>query len=386
MKVRYYGHVGLLTGYGKAAEAMCAALLAAGVELEIRPLLPYENVRIDPSLPVARCLRRDFELDQSPDVVIVHTLPFDCAKVVDVAGLASLDVPIVAYTTWEGAGPIPQAMAEALSPFDLVWVPCRHNAESVSEVLFGTRVVTMPHAFDEDSLEQRRAMRDDAIDDVTFKFYYFGAWTCRKNPEGVLRAYTRAFTRADPVSLIVRSTGASEEDFAIAWHRTGFTRDTSPHVLFGNKPVTDAAILRLHQEADCYVTASRGEAWNLPCFDAMLAGRNVIAPYGHGSDDFLDNTSAARYMSFRQPAAVDVKVVPITTPDAPKNAMGLEIVSAHGQSTRTDWLEPDLGQLADHMRTAFLTRKRDIELFYDAAERFGYRAVGAYALTLLEAL
>src|SRR6185295_1274929 len=130
-----------------------------------------------------------------------------------------------------------------------------------------------------------------------FKFYYVGAWTQRKNPTGVIRAFCHAFTRADPVQLLLQCSGASLESIAAAAGSSGMGSERAPSIRPSVAPLTDEGILDLHRTADCFVTASRGEAWNLPAFDAMLAGRHVIAPRGQGSDDFLEDTSAALYFS-----------------------------------------------------------------------------------------
>jgi glycosyltransferase involved in cell wall biosynthesis len=262
--------------------------------------------------------------------------------------------------------------------FDRVWTPSSIGADLMQ--VPGVITQVMPHCFDERSLEERRRPRNPTYDDGKFKFYYVGAWTCRKNPDGVIRAFTRAFMRTDPVTLIVRSLYASEEAFAIAWHRTGLAK-TSPHIIFSSKPATDAAIIALHRDADCFVTATRGEGWNLPAFEAVLAGRHVISPANLGSDEFLADTSAFRYRGYPAPAGVDV-----TVKDAGENAIQLEVVGAQGQTALTNWREPDLLHLAAAMRETYDKRTRDLTINYNLADRFGYATVGKLCATYLEAL
>lgn len=379
MKVRYYGHLGQMTGYDKAAEGMCMALLAVGVELEIRPLEALGKLVFERDSPLVHLIRRDSELTR-PDAIIVHTLPLDCARVVELAGLDgdNFDIPLVAYTTWEGTSRMPVAISAALAPFDRVWTPSRVGADLMHVPTCVTQV--MPHTFDVTTLGDRRAARAPSMDDGRFKFYYLGAWTCRKNPEGVIRAYMRAFGKNDAVTLIVRSTRASEEAFAMAVHGTGLAK-TGPPVIFSNKPASNAAIIGLHRDADCFVTASRGEGWNLPAFEAVLAERHVISPAWLGSDEFLIGTSAYRYGGVAQPAGVDVRVK-----DATDDALALEVVGAQGQTAVTDWQEPDLIALANAMQDAYRLKTRQLKIDYDIADRFGYAAVGKLALTYLEAL
>ena len=80
MLVRYYGHVGLPTGYGHAAEHRARVVLryrADDLELEIST--DGKELHND-YLPLARCLRDETALSPRPDVVIVHTLPVDCGR------------------------------------------------------------------------------------------------------------------------------------------------------------------------------------------------------------------------------------------------------------------------------------------------------------------
>lgn len=386
VKVRYYGHVGQMTGYGKAAEAMCMAFLTAGCELEIRPLSPFEKVVIDRDLPLARCLRRDYELTP-PDVVIVHTLPLDCAHVAHHAQLALLDVPLIAYTTWEG-GEVPQdVLGAGLACFDQVWVPSSVTAERVEYTMLTMStpsiVKVMPHAFDEATLEARRKERAGDDRDRRFAFYYVGAWTARKNPEGVVRAFTRAFDRRDEVVLLLQCANASEVDYALALHRTGFTRDDAA-IRFMSKPASDQDIVNLHIDADCFVTATRGESWNLPCFEAVLAGRMVISTKGIGSDDYLTPTNALAVAGTPQPAGGDARTV-----SNKDGQLHLSVVGAQGMTTKTTWIEPDLVQMARHMRTVYETKQRWLapgSYHYDLVATYGYKAVGARARKLLEEL
>lgn len=338
MKVRYYGHVGMATGYGRAAADMCMALLTAGVELEIRPLLPAKSVLLpEQYLPLASLLRREHDLDQNPDVVIVHTLPGDCKAVLDHLGYQEGQMRtgprLVAYTTWE-TNRAPPETHQSLAWFDQIWSPSEVSAKALTRRVDGSPVSdtrVMPHCFDPASMAFRRRgpMRKPR---ERFCFYYVGAWTVRKNPEGIIRAFTHAFTAKDPVELQLQCHGAPQAVM--------MTDVSSPKMTLGTGFLSDAAILEMHEEADCFVSTSSGEAWNLPAFDAMLAGRHLIVPANQGSEEFLRGTSADRHMN--------------------------------------------LLDLASYMESVARLRVRDLTVGYNPVERFGHEAVGKLALSYLE--
>jgi glycosyltransferase involved in cell wall biosynthesis len=387
MRVRYYGHVGRLTGYGQAGADLCMSLLAAGAELEIgvigKPPPSEAAVALEHYDALRARLRHEHEMT-TPDVVIVHTLPLDCARVVELVGCG--DSPCVAYTTWEAASAMPEEVTTALGDFDQVWVPSYQAwcAMGGTPTIFdgrSDRLVIVPHAFDPATLEERR--RKSFNFDLGYRFYYSGAWTSRKNPAGILRAWAMAFGKDDGpgVGLVLHCPGAHQEQFAIALHQTGLTPDQMAPVVFRTQPLSDMEYLDLHRKHDCFVTATRGEAWNLPAFDAMLAGRHVIHPIGMGADDYLEDTSAHRYGGMLAPASVDVTVT-----ERMAGVVKLSIVGAQGLSSRSTWLEPNLVVLADAMKSAYRGRCRDLTIDYDVADRYGYPAVGKTALTALEDL
>lgn len=397
MKVRVYGHVGQSTGYGRACRDLCMALLASGMELEIRPLGAPSTNEIADSFGAYPALHNKVKPDEMlarPDAVIVHTLPMDCRRVMDLAiddehtrGFDVVDVPWIAYTTWEALTPVPPAMRESLSPFSQIWAPSTVTAKAfysgeTPEHMGDVPVRCIPHAFGTDDLEFREGDRLAA--DGPWSFYYVGAWSSRKNPAAILRAWAMAFEPSDHVKLYMHCPGASEEAFAVALHQTGLMpAQMAPVVkgsLFGRHARIDNDTVRtVHAEMDVFVSATRGEAWNLPAFDAMIARRHIIHTAGTGADHFLRATSAALVPGFPVPASADVRV---TRSDA-KGAQ-LEVLNPQGLSSRSTWIEPDIVRIASAMRDAYVNRTRDLSLLYSPAERFSYEAVGKLARTALE--
>lgn len=385
MKIRYYGEVGQPTGYGVAADAMCRSLIEAGVELEIRPF-SYQRMIGDDAL-LSR-VRRDYEL-KAPDAIVIHTLPNDCARVAEIVPEITDDnIQKIAYTTWEACSGIPAEMARSFMPFDQVWTPSHSCTKLFGPVIDHAHATihTVPHAFDMDTLELRRAPRSAMADDGTFKFYYVGAWNRRKNPEGLVQAFCNAFTPDDKVTLVMK-TDVNDEEWLCTQARTGLLQHQLPKMVRNTKFVTTEALWGLHADADCFVTASHGEAWNLPAFDAMLAQRNVITPAGLGSDTFLRNTSAFRFWSKDaqneyqavEPAMIDATVTEIDR----QGRANIRRVGAQGLDCRALWRRVDVLQLAETMRTVYQLQARCLSV-YDGVAAYSYPEIGKKALSLLE--
>lgn len=379
----------MLTGYGRAALELAQTLLRVpGVELDI-------SASVTPGAPsmklpdnVIACIGADREMPV-PDVVIVHTLPLDCAEVMrrvvielrNRADGPGLDGPLpkfVAYTTWETLAPPPEVIA-ALFNFDQVWVPSHANYLALSYDTLENKLRIVPHAFDASRWTPGEKLIEQPAWDASlvkppppprpYRFYYVGAWNARKNPAGVIRAYFHAFTKADPVELTLHLGPTDPHQIALAVGSCGVDSSNQPAIRVGLKHISDDMMRELHESNDCFVTASRGEGWNLGAFEALLAGNHVIAPRGHGSDDFLSNTTAELYNSVAAPALVDAKLL-----SRDGGAFSVEVRAPQGVNAKGVWLEPDTLQLAHKMRHAFDRRTRGIR-GPDPRAMFGYDAV-----------
>lgn len=383
MRVRYYGHVGQRTGYGRAAEATCHALLAAGVDLDIRALAPLGQLHMERAsmLPLASLIQKS---SGSPDVVIVHTLPLDTARVLSIERLAKGQGPkLVAYTTWEGSSSMPDSFLRAFGAFDAVCFPSAHNLNLVPFEVGGPdefSVFVVPHA-----LIDCHVGVEEQPSPPEFEFYYVGAWSGRKNPAGLIRAFASEFDRTEDVTLTLYCAGASREDYVCAMTATGLPQPSHPRVGFIHNFVADVVLERRHATPGCFVTATRGEAWNYPAFDAMMARRSIIAPNLMGHADFLARTSARRFSGRDQPAKSDVRVAePI--PGQSEHALNLRVVGAQGLDCRATWIEPDLRELAQRMRRIYENNERTLTVEYDPAERYSSKTVGDNFRKNLESL
>jgi hypothetical protein len=165
----------------------------------------------------------------------------------------------------------------------------------------------MPHGYDPDVWEPRTAPRSPEMHlrapgpRAAKRFYWMGAPTARKNPFGVLRAFCAAFAPgagtpppAMPVALVFHMP-MSRGDWGQFLAMSGAPIDwLMSHVFLSAEVLSDAEMPRFHLEHDVFVSTSRGEAWNLPAFEAATIGNWVIAPRGQGSDAYLTPQNSSR--------------------------------------------------------------------------------------------
>lgn len=428
MKIVYICHAGQETGYGRAATDLAIALIGAGVELEVVPINPsLSSFAEGRAAALGKHVRASVD-HAAFDAVIIHTMPMDCAEACErgagwawrqsMAGDdAGKDKVAIAYTTWEGVDVTTAVKASLFDPFggdengdfhfDDVWVPSTSTQDSflnAEDAPVG--VFVLPHCFDAAEragyrryLAEMDAGHQKQRQGGAFGFRYVGAWTTRKNPHGLIRAFAHAFTSKDDVELVIHSPGVSIEMFTAALVATGIEQRDAPKIRLSSERWSSEA-MGSHDFYDCFVTATRGEAWNLPAFEAMLAGRMIIAPGGMGHDDFLfedpetvpfgeDLTDAKRVASIQQPAFLDVELVQHVTvggfePESRKAGIQFKATGAQGLTSRTLWRDPDLVSLAYQMRQVYERRERDITLHYQPEDRFGYAAVAKQAIQRIE--
>lgn len=349
LKVRYYAHVGQLTGYGRAATEYAMAMLKhPGFDLDVVPLgegaLDERTKVLMPKIQ-----RGDF----TPDVVLVHTLPRDCERVLDAVKIDARATPCAAMTTWEAAT-FPEQHLSWFTPFRRVLVPSEAAKRAIdSPWLPRHRCAVVPHCYDPTLVEMMRAAMPPAPTDPDrpFVFYYVGAWNRRKNVEGLLQAYAHAhaqgyFDGNRPARLMIQAAGAEPRVVAETMASLGLERDIG--IRLNLQPITESQLWELHlHSGDCFVSASRGEAWNLGAFEATLGGRFVIVPEGQGSDEYLRPPRRV-IPSRRTPATLDAVAL-----EAIDEQWKMRISGASGLSAAVLWQDPDLCHLAFEMENAY---------------------------------
>jgi glycosyltransferase involved in cell wall biosynthesis len=374
VKIHYYGHVGQGTGYAVAAQETCRAIAdhVPNAMLRIFPLgNPSHLAEGDPLRGMLRPNGTGPQ-DGAPDIVIVHTLPMDCQRVIET--LPPKQALCVAYTTWE-AFTSPLGVANFKS-FDQVWVPSGITQATLRNTGIVSEIV--PHAFDDEAPFQVDTGSTRKPDE-TYRFYYIGAWTSRKNPAGVIRAYIHAFRPDDPVELVLQCAGASADSLMAAVAQCGLSQHEIPRINFSNQRRADDEIDALHRRCDCFVTASRGESWNLPAFEAMLHGRHIITPGNLGSNEFLLGTSTDFVNWELQPAVIDVEASGMVG-----GATIFKGLAAQGLSCKHVWPDPNLLHMAAKMAQAVRNNTRSLRVSYNPSERYGYAAIGARIHSLLQ--
>lgn len=334
--LRFYSH-GSACGYGLAGVDFVRALVKAGLPVEWVPLVQpgWEARRLQPGEqpPMLAMAGDDASLRDLPellaatsrplraDTVLVHYTPENW-KVGFESGCRN-----IGFTCWE-ADRLPPHWIPTLQQAHSILVPCRANQLAMRHSGVRRPVHVVPHVlrtawneFEPAEVEQFRAGL--GIPPNHTVFYSIGTWDPRKDLSALMRAYARAFTTDDAVTLVVK-TGANgygpqpyfrgEPTAALAQKtidalQAELGRELPAIVLLPYE-ISGRGIDLLHAIGDCYVSLSHGEAWGMGAFDAAARGTPVIMTGWGGQTDFLGE-------KWRGNIAYRMALTPVYPPERP---------------------------------------------------------------------
>jgi glycosyltransferase involved in cell wall biosynthesis len=227
---------------------------------------------------------------------------------------------------WELAK-LPSPWAMELTHLDEIWAPTRFVAGAFAAA--GARrveIIPVPVLVKPDPSLDRAAFGLPERRFLFFFFLDFASFIARKNPEGVIAAFKRAFPAGtENVGLAIKIHGTSSSGDG----RASFAEQTAdPRIFVIDKTLRRQQVDTLMGLSDCFVSLHRSEGFGLGMAEAMALGKPVIGTDYSGNTDFL--TEATGF-----PVAYRLIAVP------PGAYPGYE---------DQVWAEPDLEQAAWLMR------------------------------------
>lgn len=264
-KVLYISHSFEGSGWSQASIDYMLAMDSVGIDVVHRPIVLGKNVR--PPKKIQEFMHKSLD---GVKTCVQNILPhyMDYKGGIKNVGLPMIETDTVRFTGWY----------EKLSLMDEVWHPCPLK-DKVNE-----NTKTIPIPVNKSKYEKRYIFDIPELKD-SYKFYFIGESVRRKNINALLKAYYTHFSNEDNVSLIIKTGGSAQnlaqklmadsEEIKRAYRM--YHNNKYPTVVFLTDRLPEHVLYGLHQFSDCFVCPSFGEAWSIPCMDAVGFNKMVLA-------------------------------------------------------------------------------------------------------------
>lgn len=321
--VNLFGYARGEIGIGEDVRLMAKALKANGI--------PFCVINLRPGPDVSQ---KDHRLDEFLVKSPVYAINVFCVTGIEHVRFAcehGLDLLRGRYTIgmWPWELPHwPSSCEHAYGMVDEIWGISRYTAEAYANAPCPVSAMTLSVELGEiaDESRARFGLPEDA-----YLFYFpfdLNSTLTRKNPEGVVKAFQRAFPvgSKDKVGLIIKANHPNPKNKE--WVRFCRMVRSDDRIRIVDETLRYPSVLGLYRVCDCLVSLHRAEGFGRSIAEAMLLGKQVVTTGFSGNLDFTTPERVALVRYSQRPLK------------------GTDYFHAQGQY----WADPDLDHAAELMR------------------------------------
>lgn len=193
-------------------------------------------------------------------------------------------------------------LARYLSRFAAVIVPCYRNALAlVNSDVPREKIHVVEHPYPENSIIRTIGFERMRPGPGPFVFYSIAKWEPRKSTHEAIGAFLRSFRPEEQAMFAIKTSEFGRWDgypdgpvsSVREWLRdpevakAGWTiANVSTRLRITTERLSEDEIAQMHAIGHCYVSASHGEAWDMPAFDATVARARLVHVGFGGSEHY----------------------------------------------------------------------------------------------------
>ncbi len=191
----------------------------------------------------------------------------------------------IGFTMLEVNG-FPDEWVEQANRMDEVWTPTSFNKEALIRCGVDKPVHVMPLGVDIQHFHPK--IDSFPSPDGDFVFLASFEWGERKAPEVLLSVFSETFRAKESVALVCKVNNRDASVDLAAEIEALQLKPWGGRIAFiHNRELPYEQLGSLYRSANCYVSAGRGEGWDMPLMEAMACGLPTIATDWGAHQDFV---------------------------------------------------------------------------------------------------
>lgn len=181
----------------------------------------------------------------------------------------------IGFTMLEVNG-FPREWVRQANEMDEVWVPTKFNEEGFRRSGLKRPIHRIPLGVDPNYFHPSIQSYPNPIGEYVFLSNF--EWGERKEPWLLLKAFNDVFSAREPMRLVCKIINKDPQVRVREEIRKLELKESGGKISFlFNREFPYYQLGSFYRSADCYISAGRGEGWDMPLMEAMACGLPVIA-------------------------------------------------------------------------------------------------------------